>query len=294
MSKVDSVQVYGRKKNAVAVSYCKRGGGLIHVNGKPLELLEPEGLRLKCYEAILVVGKEKFADVDMRIRVKGGGHVAQVYAIRQAMAKSLVAYYQKCECPRAPPLPLRVRPACPRRALPPGARPPAVRADAAVLRRAPPRAAVRRTAAPRTARAQAPARRRARRLPECRAVTAAAAAADARVLRVVNDLLEAPRAIHALGTSALKFENIFRIGDKTSLRLHHAPQRAACEQQQQRGERLWRRVCGSSGSGNGSFDGGCGQLHWLGGGTGGGGGGGTRALHPSPQQPSLLSARSAN
>jgi len=95
MSKVDSVQVYGRKKNAVAVSYCKRGGGLIHVNGKPLELLEPEGLRLKCYEAILVVGKEKFADVDMRIRVKGGGHVAQVYAIRQAMAKSLVAYYQK-------------------------------------------------------------------------------------------------------------------------------------------------------------------------------------------------------
>ena len=28
--------------------------------------------------------------------MKGGGHVAQVYAIRQAIAKSLVAYYQKC------------------------------------------------------------------------------------------------------------------------------------------------------------------------------------------------------
>lgn len=33
----------------------------------------------------------------MRIRVNGGGHVAQIYAIRQAMSKALVAYYQKCK-----------------------------------------------------------------------------------------------------------------------------------------------------------------------------------------------------
>merc|ERR1712006_57186 len=32
---------------------------------------------------------------DIRIRVKGGGHTSQVYAIRQALSKSLVAYYQK-------------------------------------------------------------------------------------------------------------------------------------------------------------------------------------------------------
>merc|ERR1712032_1428849 len=31
----------------------------------------------------------------MGIRVKGGGHTSQVYAIRQALSKSLVAYYQK-------------------------------------------------------------------------------------------------------------------------------------------------------------------------------------------------------
>ena len=37
----------------------------------------------------------RFADIDIRIRVKGGGHVSQVYAIRQALSKSLVAYYQK-------------------------------------------------------------------------------------------------------------------------------------------------------------------------------------------------------
>jgi hypothetical protein len=35
----------------------------------------------------------------MRVRVKGGGQVAQIYAIRQAISKALVAYYQKCELP---------------------------------------------------------------------------------------------------------------------------------------------------------------------------------------------------
>jgi len=35
------------------------------------------------------------ANVDIRVRVTGGGHTSQVYAIRQAIAKSIVAYYQK-------------------------------------------------------------------------------------------------------------------------------------------------------------------------------------------------------
>lgn len=47
------------------------------------------------YEPILTVGADKFADVDIRVRVTGGGHTSQVYAIRQAIAKALVAYYQK-------------------------------------------------------------------------------------------------------------------------------------------------------------------------------------------------------
>jgi hypothetical protein len=42
-----------------------------------------------------VVGLDKFANVDIRVRVTGGGHVSQVYAIRQAISKSIVAYYQK-------------------------------------------------------------------------------------------------------------------------------------------------------------------------------------------------------
>uniref|UniRef100_H2XXH1 Small ribosomal subunit protein uS9 n=2 Tax=Ciona intestinalis TaxID=7719 RepID=H2XXH1_CIOIN len=93
--KTQSVQVYGRKKTATAVAHCKRGKGLIKVNGRPIELVEPETLRYKMEEPILLLGKTRFEGVDIRIRVKGGGRVAQVYAIRQALAKSLVAYYQK-------------------------------------------------------------------------------------------------------------------------------------------------------------------------------------------------------
>ncbi|KAH0567630.1 40S ribosomal protein S16-like [Cotesia glomerata] len=92
---IPSVQVFGRKKTATAVAYCKRGKGLIRVNGRPLENVEPAALQYKLQEPILILGKEKFAGVDMRVRVNGGGHIAQIYAIRQAIAKALVAYYQK-------------------------------------------------------------------------------------------------------------------------------------------------------------------------------------------------------
>ena len=95
MSQVESVQCFGRKKTATAVAYCKRGQGLVRVNGAPLELAQPAILREKVMEPLLILGKEKFAGVDIRIRVRGGGHTSQVYAIRQALSKAIVAFYQK-------------------------------------------------------------------------------------------------------------------------------------------------------------------------------------------------------
>ncbi|CAN6174888.1 unnamed protein product, partial [Urochloa humidicola] len=90
-----SVQCFGRKKTAVAVAYTKPGCGLIKVNGAPLDLICPEELSLKAFEPILLAGRSRFKDVDMRIRVRGGGKTSRMYAIRQAIAKALVAYYQK-------------------------------------------------------------------------------------------------------------------------------------------------------------------------------------------------------
>jgi small subunit ribosomal protein S16e len=60
MSAVQSVQCFGKKKTATAVAHCKQGKGLIKVNGKPLSLVEPQILRFKVYEPVLILGLDKF------------------------------------------------------------------------------------------------------------------------------------------------------------------------------------------------------------------------------------------
>lgn len=54
---------------------------MIRVNGVPLELIQPEILRLKVFEPVLILGKERFANVDIRVRVRGGGQTSQIYGM---------------------------------------------------------------------------------------------------------------------------------------------------------------------------------------------------------------------
>ena len=93
--KPQAVQCFGRKKTATAVAHVKKGRGHLAVNGMPIANMKPEVLRYKLYEPITVLGQEKFNDLDIRVRVRGGGQVSRVYAIRQAIAKGIVAYHQK-------------------------------------------------------------------------------------------------------------------------------------------------------------------------------------------------------
>merc|ERR1711998_29759 len=73
----------------------RKGEGVIRVNGKPIQLIEPESMRLKAFEPILLIGGNKFKDLSIRVRVKGSGSMAQVMAVRQAIARGVIAYYQK-------------------------------------------------------------------------------------------------------------------------------------------------------------------------------------------------------
>lgn len=68
---------------------------MIRVNGRPLENVQPPALRVKVFEPLLLLGKERFANVDIRCRVRGGGYTSQIYAIRQSIAKAIVAFHQK-------------------------------------------------------------------------------------------------------------------------------------------------------------------------------------------------------
>jgi len=84
------------KKTSIAVALIRGPGhGIIRVNGIPLDLVQPELLKIKVFEPLLLIGEEKFGDFDIRIRVKGGGKVSQIYAIRQAIAKGFILYLEK-------------------------------------------------------------------------------------------------------------------------------------------------------------------------------------------------------
>ena len=89
------VQTFGRKKNAVAVATVRAGKGVLRVNGSPVDLIEPQSLRSKVMEPVLLLGLKRFQNLDIRIRVRGSGYTSQVYAIRQALSKGVVAFYQK-------------------------------------------------------------------------------------------------------------------------------------------------------------------------------------------------------
>merc|ERR1712070_258441 len=57
----------------------------------------------------MLLGKERYSSLDLRVRVKSGGHVSQMYAVRQATKKEnkdtlleydrplLVAVPRRCE-----------------------------------------------------------------------------------------------------------------------------------------------------------------------------------------------------
>merc|ERR1712039_61204 len=89
------VQTFGKKKNSTAVAICRAGNGCIRVNGVPIDLVEPALLRQKVLEPILLLGMDRFAKYDIRLRVKGGGYTSQIYALRMALARAIVAFYQK-------------------------------------------------------------------------------------------------------------------------------------------------------------------------------------------------------
>merc|ERR1711865_462925 len=63
---MESVQTFGRKKTAVAVAYCKKGRGLIKINGCPIELVEAEMLRYKVFVAYY----QKYVDESSKREIK--------------------------------------------------------------------------------------------------------------------------------------------------------------------------------------------------------------------------------
>lgn len=83
----------GKRKTAIARATLKKGKGRIRINGVPLEVLPNELSRVKISEIFIIAGEDKRDSVDIKVNVTGGGYMGQAEAIRTAVARGLVEYF---------------------------------------------------------------------------------------------------------------------------------------------------------------------------------------------------------
>lgn len=84
--------VSGKRKTAIAKAIVKTGMGRIRINNVPLEIYEPEIARLKILEPLIAAGNEAWKNIDINVKVKGGGFMGQAEAARMAIARALVKW----------------------------------------------------------------------------------------------------------------------------------------------------------------------------------------------------------
>lgn len=87
----DATRALGRRKSASARVRIDRGTGKVTVNGKPLNeyfkhFIDQENV----VSALKAVGKEK--DLDVSVKVQGGGMKGQAVAVRHGIARALVVW----------------------------------------------------------------------------------------------------------------------------------------------------------------------------------------------------------
>jgi small subunit ribosomal protein S9 len=84
--------VSGRRKTATSRAVIRPGIGRIRVNRTPIEIFEPEIAREKIMEPLLRAGEDVWKQVDMDVKVKGGGYMGQAEAARMAIANALLKW----------------------------------------------------------------------------------------------------------------------------------------------------------------------------------------------------------
>ncbi|RZN73115.1 MAG: 30S ribosomal protein S9 [Candidatus Methanolliviera hydrocarbonicum] len=85
------VNTSGKRKTAIARATIKKGNGKVRVNKKPIEIIEPEMVRLKISEPLVIAGNAA-KEVDIDVIVSGGGFMGQAEAVRTAIARGLVEW----------------------------------------------------------------------------------------------------------------------------------------------------------------------------------------------------------
>jgi small subunit ribosomal protein S9 len=84
--------VSGKRKTAIAKATVRTGAGRIRVNNIPLEIFEPEVAREKIREPLIQAGEDVWKQLDISIKVKGGGFMGQAEASRMTLANALLKW----------------------------------------------------------------------------------------------------------------------------------------------------------------------------------------------------------
>ncbi len=91
-----SVTRSGKRKEAIAKATIRPGKGRVRINSVPLEVQSTEMVRLKVMEPIQLVG-DRSEEVDIEVKVEGGGIMGQADAARTAIANCFVEYFKETE-----------------------------------------------------------------------------------------------------------------------------------------------------------------------------------------------------
>jgi len=82
----------GKRRTAIARAIITEGTGRILINGKPIEIIEPEIVQMKLMEPFYFIDEKTKRSIDIKVKVKGGGYMGQADAARTAIARALLAW----------------------------------------------------------------------------------------------------------------------------------------------------------------------------------------------------------
>jgi small subunit ribosomal protein S9 len=84
--------VSGKRKTAIARAVVRPGLGRVRINRIPLEIYEPKVAREKIMEPLIQAGDEIWKQLDIDLKVSGGGYMGQAEAARMAIANALLRW----------------------------------------------------------------------------------------------------------------------------------------------------------------------------------------------------------
>jgi small subunit ribosomal protein S9 len=82
----------GKRKTAVARATVRTGKGRVRVNNVPVEIFEPQIARDKILEPLRLAGDNVWKQLDIDIKMSGGGFMGQADAARTAVARALMRW----------------------------------------------------------------------------------------------------------------------------------------------------------------------------------------------------------